>query len=583
MPLTRLFTRLLTRVPPAAAAIKLPAFLALLLAGGVVRGAPPPAPEVEPQRTIAQVERMPNLPVPLAIRDWKRTALDYDRLAFDPAARGPYLPLLWFDDSRRNFPWTGFGLPSYVGQTLRPGGEEGINCLAAVLGATLVGVDKAQGTHDWVRMSEQFFNRANGQDVVLNKVSAGTGGSFWYELWPNILFDGLAYYYPHVPHTDEIMRTAADRWRAATAAVTGGRGVADFDHTAINLRTMMPVDNGHWKEPDGAAGIADLEVLAYARYGDPRSLQAAEAALRFLEGRPQDPLYEILLPYGAYAAARLNAEQGRDYDVGKLLDWSFGPSQARPGWGVIVGRWGGYDCDGLAGSVTDSDGYAFTMNTFALAGALVPLARYDPRYARAVGKWLLNAANAARLFYPDALPPAQQSGPVWPGDPAHAVAFEGLRHHGRDASGQDQSPFATGDAVRSGWAPTDLGLYGSSHVGFFGGIIQRTNDPAVLRLDCLKTDFFHQKAYPTYLYYNPHSQPVRVRIAVGPKAVQLYDAVTHRVLRPRAKGDTAFDLPPDTAAVIVLAPAAARPQIRQHTLFLGNIGVDFRVFPKNAL
>ena len=58
---------------------------------------------------------------------------------------------------------------------------------------------------------------------------------------------------------------------------------------------------------------------------------------------------------------------------------------------------------GLVGSTTDGEGYAFAMNTFQWAGALTPVARYDTRYAHDIGKWMLNLANAARLFYPGSL------------------------------------------------------------------------------------------------------------------------------------------------------------------------------------
>ena len=70
--------------------------------------------------------------------------------------------------------------------------------------------------------------------------------------------------------------------------------------------------------------------------------------------------------------------------------------------------WGGYDVDGLIGEINSSVGYGgdypFIMNTFELIGTLVPMIRYDSRFATAIGKWVLNAANAARLFYPEYLP-----------------------------------------------------------------------------------------------------------------------------------------------------------------------------------
>ena len=90
-----------------------------------------------------------------------------------------------------------------------------------------------------------------------------------------------------------------------------------------------------------------------------------------------------------------------------------GRPQARPGWGVISDRWQGQDAHGLVGSTTDGEGYAFAMNTFQWAGALVPLARYDTRYAHDIGKWMLNLANASRLFYPNAHDAEHQSSYAW--------------------------------------------------------------------------------------------------------------------------------------------------------------------------
>ena len=74
-------------------------------------------------------------------------------------------------------------------------------------------------------------------------------------------------------------------------------------------------------------------------------------------------------------------------------------------------------------------------------------------------------------------------------------------------------PFAQGDLVvtfvnlikdasvpivlyRPASAATDLGLYGSSHVGILGGIISPTNVSGILQLDLLKTDYFHDPHIP---------------------------------------------------------------------------------------
>jgi hypothetical protein len=336
------------------------------------------------------------------------------------------------------------------------------------------------------------------------------------------------------------------------------------------------VDNGRWKEPDGAAGVAWLQYAAWVRFKEPRYLAAAEGCMRFLQGGKDNPYYEVLLPYGALVAARLNAELGREYDVDRLLGWCFGISDCRGGWGVVTGRWGEYDCDGLVGSIDNRGGYAFAMNTFAQAGALVPLVRYDTRYARAIGKWMLNLANAARLFYPGALPPDHQTSGFWTGDPGHVIAYEGLRQRWRG-----RSPCATGDPIAMNWGPkTDLGLYGSGYVGMLGSIVQATDVPGILQLDCLATDFFRGEAFPTLLCYNPYQEGRNVQLAVGPGTSDLYDAVTHRIVKRNVRGHATLTLPADSAAVVVVVPAGGRLTREGRRTLANGVAVDWQSGPE---
>ncbi|HBK68342.1 MAG TPA: hypothetical protein DDZ91_06855, partial [Firmicutes bacterium] len=68
-----------------------------------------------------------------------------------------------------------------------------------------------------------------------------------------------------------------------------------------------------------------------------------------------------------------NAFQGTSYDLDKAISRVFdGNSVPRGGWGSLVGKWGDYEINGLFGSITDGGGYAFSMNTFAAAGAFAP-------------------------------------------------------------------------------------------------------------------------------------------------------------------------------------------------------------------
>jgi len=391
------------------------------------------------QVKVDMVERMPNIPSPFKMRNWEKVAQDYDAFVFDFNKTGEHLPLIWWDKTHYNFHRDTFGLASYVGTPVpkRDNHHEAINCMAAVLSATLVGSDKInQNGHNWVLMCENYFNRDNGENLYLNNPKVGTGGSFWYEIFPNILFYQLLHYYPGTGEMENEMFTVADRWYNACAAMGGSVDawkIPDFDHTAFNFKTMEPVNNGRWIEPDAAAGIAWLAYMAYVKSGDKKYLTATDWCMQFLQERDKNPFYETLLPYGAYIAARMNAELGRNYDVHKLINWCFGPSDARPGWGIISEKWGNYDCHGLAGSLTDGGGYAFAMGTFQMAGALTPLVRYDKRYARTIGKLVLNIANNSRLFYANALPIEHQSCRDWSDtyDKDYCIAYEGLRKHGR--------------------------------------------------------------------------------------------------------------------------------------------------------
>ncbi len=192
------------------------------------------------------------------------------------------------------------------------------------------------------------------------------------------------------------------------------------------------------------------------------------------------------------------------------------------------------------------------MNTFEQVGALVPAVRYDDRYARAIGKWVLNAANSARLFYTNYLPDQNQDSEEWAHqyDPNSYIGHEAIRQ-----SKYGQSPYATGDAIDGNWGATNLALYGSSHVGILGSIIDTTNVEKILRLDLLKTDYFNYQTYPTYLYYNPHPEEKMVMMNVGAGVEDIYDAVTNTIIKNAVSGETSITIPADAAVIVVIIPS----------------------------
>jgi hypothetical protein len=519
---------------------------------------------------------MPRMPEPFVMRDWKAVARDQDAVLFDFNAKGENLPVIWWDKSHRNYDQDIFALPAYLADTRQnsrnPERHEAITNIGAVLGASLVGIDKShQDGQNYVKQLLNYYNRDNGLNIVMNGTNA-KNESFWYDLFPNIAFSAVSSLYPKEIELSQVMKTSADRWGEAIRVMATGNTVPNFEITYFDFKTMQPIDNRQWFEPDGAAGLVWLEYVAYKRFGDPKYLEKAQICMRYLESLPRgkSPLYELLLFYGTLATARMNAELGTTYDLEKMMYWIFdGDSFARGDWAVLAARWGDQDVYGLHGSFSDFGGYAFAFNTFNLAGSLTPIARYDSRYAAAIGRLLLNLANSARLFYPKYLNDDNQIQPEYKGAYRDALAYEGLRKKWGIAS-----PYGVGDARRFGWASTDFGLYGSVYSGLLGAIINTTSDPYILEIDLLKSDYFHDAAYPTFLYYNPHTETKTVQLELGENPINLYDSVTHAVIAQNVKGKFYLELAANTAHVIARTPVQ-KLELRGGKAWVGDVVVDY--------
>ncbi|MBU0528272.1 T9SS type A sorting domain-containing protein [bacterium] len=506
------------------------------------------------QININRIEDMPNIPYPYELRDWKKVTVGYDSLVFDINRTGQYLPLIWWNTNTVNYPnHNSFGLHTVVGTT-SPLSAESINLIPAVIGASLIGIDKSnQNGDNWVLMCEEYFNKANNANVYLNHPNGSNWDDWWYDVMPNIFFYQLYDMYPNTGDFSFQFTSVADRWLEAVKVIGGSTTPwykPNMNYRAFNLMTMTPFSSEDPNEPEAAGALAWIFYNAYVETGNENYRIGAEWCMEFLNSQYLNPSYELQLSYGAYAAARMNAELGTTYDIQKIMNWCFDVGPLRH-WGAILGHWGGFDVNGLIGEVFGND-YAFLMNTFEQVGALVPLVRYDDRFARAIGKWVLNVANSARLFYTNYLPDINQDSEEWAHiyDPNSYIGHEALRE-----TQYAQSPYATGDAISGGWGMTNLALYGSSHVGILGGIIDTTNVSMILKLDLLKTDYFHKDAFPSFLYFNPYSTDKSVIINVGNNACDIYDSVSNTIVKSATTGETSIIIPADQAIIAVIIPA----------------------------
>jgi hypothetical protein len=528
------------------------------------------------QINLNRIEQMPNHPVPYLMRDWKNVALGYDSLVFNSQLSGSYLPLISFYSNTVNYPsHSSFRLHSYVG-TKSPLSSEAINVLPAIIGATLSGVDKSnQHGNNYVLMGEEFFNKRPEENVYLNQPVSSSGNDWWYETMPNIFFYQLYDLYPGTGDFEFQFTTVADRWLEAVIAMGGSTSpwtIPNMNYRAWKLSNMTPLIGGVI-EPEAAGAISWILYNAFLETGLEKYRIGAELCLEFLLSLSTNPSYEIQLPYGVLTAARMNAEAGTNFNIEKLINWCFN-NYVHRNWGTIVGKWGGYDVNGLIGETynNDNNDYAFLMNTFQQAGALVPLVRYDERFARAIGKWMLNAANSSRLFYSIYLPGDYQDNRLWSQqyDPYSYIAYESLKE-----VRNGKSPYATGDALSGGWASTNLALYASSHVGIFGGIIDVTNVEQILKLDLRKTDYFNHSGYPTYLFFNPYNEVKTVQLNTGTGIYDLYDLISNTFIVRNITGITAIDIPADAAIIITITPAGGTVSYELDKLLINGIIVDY--------
>lgn len=98
----------------------------------------------------------------------------------------------------------------------------------------------------------------------------------------------------------------------------------------------------------------------------------------------------------------------------------------------------------------------------------------------------------------------------------------------------------------------------------------------ILQIDCLATDYFGDKAYPTYLYYNPYASAKEITINVGSERKDLYNTVTNEVIAKQIEGSAAFSLAADTAAVIVIVPSDGKLTSDGTKTLVNDIIIDYR-------
>ncbi|MBN2480430.1 MAG: hypothetical protein JXB19_01720 [Bacteroidales bacterium] len=536
---------------------------------------------------------MPDFPAPYKMLDWYEKTKNFDEIIFNHPVDSQGNSFIWIDTMGRNFPQTTFGLYTVIGDVRQGPDEnngefhESINSLGALLSAGLVGIDKTnQHGYNYVKMVQNYFNSDNDWNIMMNNTSeevahlgGGYGRDWWYDVFPNVLYYAVSDVFPGVNRADSLQKIIAEQFFKADSVLDGNYDYSYFDYSSgVGKRNQIPF------QQDAAAGHAWVLYSAYQKFGNSRYLDGAISSLDALYSQDESRFYEVLMPFGAYTAARLNAEEGTHYDILKLLSWTFDGCTARDGrtgWGIIHDRWGEFDVSGILGNTLQDGGYGFLMNTFDMAWPLVPMVRYEPEFAQMIGKWMLNAANAARLFYPYEIPDKNQWLPQAKAITKNIIAYEGLKktdvYNKKELEGV--SPVALGDGPNWVIGQPELSMfsiYGSAHVGIFGSIIRETNVAKILQLNCLATDFYRKPAYPTYLYYNPYDEDQQIAYFNEDAPVDLYDAISHRIVARHVTDEGLFTLPANLAMLIVAVPPESKLEKRGERIMLDNVIIAYK-------
>ena len=587
--------------------------LAVRAADALAVAAPPVA--AEPQLVVARVEKMPPLPEPLRVIDWRETARRYYQLVFDPRADGPGLPAVTLAADERHFGFDPYLAPGRK----RDARGEAHAAVLGVAGAHLVGLDMTT-LHgiDWVEPTIEWFDDRTG--VWSNRAGSGRAiGHVVYEYWPLVIGTLMADAYPErQAFQDALVRQADVLVRMAKQMGFPGR--LDLDQHYAHVDESWRVHPRRIDSNAGnAAALAWSLYAAHARRPDSEYLAVAKEAIAWWLQHPGR--YELTHQPGPLVAARLNAEHGCDFDISRLLTIWFGdyaayvpmlPAYQVMPWGVTAGsNLAAVTCDGLDGARMrnnpDNGFYAFAMGSYQGPGWLLPAVRYDQRLARAAARACLHAASSCRLLLGIDLDWHHQDHKDWrdafPGGDGYLFSSEGLRSEPFWGDAEHAyRPYATGDPIAifsrrydrtkaaAYWADKkefsgrsdNIAIYMGNSIGFLGAVCQPTDVPGIITWDLNATDHFAPPSHPTRLLHNPHATAQTATVDVGAAPRDIYDAVSGRFVRHGVAGPQAFALAPDQAAVLVLVPAGATPRREGTRLIAGGAVIDYRAQPADV-
>ncbi len=234
------------------------------------------------------------------------------------------------------------------------------------------------------------------------------------------------------------------------------------------------------------------------------------------------PGYELLYLYLPYLSARLNSTGDYHFNTAKYMEFFFTESDYRREYGIFNDDY----ATGLIGERTQYGGSPASFQSIIGATALVPMLKYDQRYAIEVGRYLLNVTNNLNLFYDEDS-----------SDNANIVPLERVE---KDGDARQRHSILSG-----------------TYLGLLATMIEPTNVEGILKVDINQNDYYVEEAKerPLYLLFNPHEDQKVVEYEPQTTGcVSLYDVVSHQFLKENIKGKTDIEIKGNEAVMILEIP-----------------------------
>lgn len=489
-----------------------------------------------------------------------------------------------------------YAMPSYLGS--KPA-QEIFTCVSPVVGARLMGQDlREQVGFDYIQSAKNWYDEAHG----LYRHGPGKQGpvlhSGIYGYWSSVYGLMLADLYPD----DAEFQEQADSIYRNFYKIAKGMGCPDepdYLNLGFNLKTgLRDGRNEPMNRLGNAPNVAWVCLLGYEKLGDPAMLQAALSTMEWYIRNPGR--YEATYFMGPLTVARMNAEHGQSIPIGPVIDAWFGDGERKMHpWHVTqTSRFGELDIAGLDAAkwkLEEGTFHAFTMSSLLGPSWIVPVVRYDQRYAKSIARYALNAANSMRLLQGYQLDRDHQDHGDWKEnwDPDYLLFYEALMPW-EPSRERKYRPYATGDPIKNGWdtpkvnrddyleekekwfskSDNNLALYMGNHIGFLGAICELTEVPGILKWDCRTTDWHAQPSYPTSMLYNPHETKQQVSLSLS-EPVDLYDSVSGQFIARNQQTNYPLTLEPDQVMVLMEVPTGASLQKNGSHLSANGIVIDF--------